>query len=104
MAKDGKSTKEIAELLHVGKATVDSHRNAIRQKLGLANEKVNPGDLSAGPIGAEEARKNHGSGRECDFTTLETMRGTGLSPSASRAPGKSARRGLPGLSEATDFF
>ena len=35
MIKGGKTTKEIAELLHIGKATVDSHRNNIRNKLGL---------------------------------------------------------------------
>jgi len=41
MIKGGKTTKEIAELLHIGKATVDSHRNSIRKKLGLGNQKIN---------------------------------------------------------------
>jgi len=41
MIKNGKSTKEIADLLHLGKATVDSHRNSIRKKLGLAKKRVN---------------------------------------------------------------
>lgn len=39
--RDGKSTKEIQELLGVSKATIDSHRNHIRAKLGIKNGKIN---------------------------------------------------------------
>jgi len=36
MVKDGKSTKEIAEVLGVEKSSVDAHRNRIRKKLALS--------------------------------------------------------------------
>jgi PAS domain S-box-containing protein len=39
--RDGKTTKEIAELLNVGTSTVHTHRNSIRAKLGLAHKDVN---------------------------------------------------------------
>jgi PAS domain S-box-containing protein len=39
--KQGKSTKEIAEILHLSTSTIDSHRNTIRKKLGIANKNVN---------------------------------------------------------------
>jgi len=39
--KDGKTTKEIAELLNCSKGTIDFHRNNIRKKLGLRNTKRN---------------------------------------------------------------
>ncbi|MEN6318148.1 MAG: LuxR C-terminal-related transcriptional regulator [Syntrophaceae bacterium] len=39
--KDGRTTKEIAELLGVAPSAIDSHRNNIRIKLGLNNKKVN---------------------------------------------------------------
>jgi len=41
LIKDGKATKEIAQILGIGKRTVDSYRDNIRDKLGLANKKVN---------------------------------------------------------------
>ncbi|MCG6536877.1 MAG: LuxR C-terminal-related transcriptional regulator, partial [Syntrophales bacterium LBB04] len=40
MVRDGKTTKEIAEVLGVETASIDTHRNNIRKKLGL-NRKVN---------------------------------------------------------------
>jgi DNA-binding CsgD family transcriptional regulator/GAF domain-containing protein len=39
--KDGRTTKEIAELLHISKAAVDKHRYLIRERLGLSNGKTN---------------------------------------------------------------
>lgn len=41
LVKEGKTTKEMAEILLIGKRTVDTYRNNIRHKLGLANKKVN---------------------------------------------------------------
>jgi DNA-binding CsgD family transcriptional regulator len=40
MVKDGKTTKEIAEVLGVATSSIDAHRNSIRKKLGL-NRSVN---------------------------------------------------------------
>ena len=39
--KEGKISKEIAELMGVSKACIDFHRNNIRKKLNLNNKKVN---------------------------------------------------------------
>jgi DNA-binding CsgD family transcriptional regulator len=36
MVKDGKTTKEIAEILGVETSSIDAHRNSIRKKLGLS--------------------------------------------------------------------
>ena len=41
LIKEGKSTKEIAKMMKVGKGAVDLHRHHIRNKLGLNNKKVN---------------------------------------------------------------
>ena len=41
LVKEGKTTKEIAKILGLGKRTVDSYRDNIRDKLGLANKKIN---------------------------------------------------------------
>ncbi len=41
LIKEGKTTKEIAEILCVSKAAIDFHRDKIRKKLGLNKKKVN---------------------------------------------------------------
>jgi PAS domain S-box-containing protein len=41
LIKEGKTTKEIAELLNASTGTVDFHRNNIRNKLNLKNKRVN---------------------------------------------------------------
>jgi DNA-binding CsgD family transcriptional regulator len=41
LIKEGKSSKEIAELLNLSKASIDTHRNNIRKKLGLSKIKAN---------------------------------------------------------------
>ncbi len=41
LIKQGKTTKEIAELLNLSKRTINFHRENIRDKLGLKNQKVN---------------------------------------------------------------
>ena len=41
LIKDGKTTKEIADLLNLSPSTVDFHRNNIRSKLGLKNKSEN---------------------------------------------------------------
>jgi PAS domain S-box-containing protein len=41
LIRQGKSTKAIAEMMHLAESTIDFHRNNIRAKLGLKNTKIN---------------------------------------------------------------
>jgi PAS domain S-box-containing protein len=41
LVKQGKTTKSIAELLGLSPRTVEFHRNSIRNKIGLKNQKIN---------------------------------------------------------------
>lgn len=41
LIKEGKTTKEIAEMLYLAESTISFHRNNIRNKLGLNKEKIN---------------------------------------------------------------
>ncbi|MFZ7126732.1 MAG: PAS domain S-box protein [Desulfobacterales bacterium] len=41
MVRQGRTTKEIAELMGVATSTIDSYRNSIRDKLGLRNKGIN---------------------------------------------------------------
>jgi PAS domain S-box-containing protein len=41
LIRDGKTTKEIAELLNLSGRTVESHRQSIRMKMGIRNRKAN---------------------------------------------------------------
>ncbi|MCP4347750.1 MAG: response regulator [Desulfobacterales bacterium] len=39
--RQGKTSKEIAQLMNLSARTIESHRNSIRQKLGIKNKKTN---------------------------------------------------------------
>jgi PAS domain S-box-containing protein len=41
LIKDGRTTKEIAEIIGVGSSAIDSYRKSIRNKLKLSNQKIN---------------------------------------------------------------
>lgn len=41
LVKQGRSTKEIAEILSLAVCTINSHRDSIRRKLGINNKKIN---------------------------------------------------------------
>jgi PAS domain S-box-containing protein len=41
LVRDGKTNKEIAEMLHLSKSTILTHRHHVRVKLGIRNKKVN---------------------------------------------------------------
>ncbi|MBL0713851.1 MAG: hypothetical protein JJV98_09125 [Desulfosarcina sp.] len=41
LVKQGKTTKEIAELMNLATSTIDTHRNKIRKKLSIKNKKIN---------------------------------------------------------------
>jgi DNA-binding CsgD family transcriptional regulator len=40
LVRDGKSSKEIASMLNLSKSTIHTHRQRIREKLGLANQGI----------------------------------------------------------------
>lgn len=41
LIKDGRSSKEIAQVLHITEATVNFHRKNLRIKFGLNNRRIN---------------------------------------------------------------
>jgi PAS domain S-box-containing protein len=41
LVRDGKTNKEIAQIMHLSKSTILTHRHHVRAKLGIRNKKVN---------------------------------------------------------------
>jgi len=41
LVRQGKTTKEIAEFMNLATSTIDTHRDKIRNKLGIKNKKIN---------------------------------------------------------------
>jgi len=41
LVKQGKRTKEIAEILNLSTSTIDTHRDSIRKKFGITHKKIN---------------------------------------------------------------
>ena len=41
LVKEGKTSKEIAEIMHLSTKTIDFHRENIRKKLGIKNKRIN---------------------------------------------------------------
>lgn len=41
LVREGRPTKEIAQMLHLSKSTIDTHRDHIREKLSIKNRKTN---------------------------------------------------------------
>ena len=41
LVRDGRSTKDIAEMLNISERGIEFHRNNIRLKLGIKNRKTN---------------------------------------------------------------
>ncbi|MBU0481718.1 MAG: response regulator [Proteobacteria bacterium] len=54
--KDGKTSKEIAEIMNLSPETISNHRKNIRKKSGIANKKVN---LRTALLSLVESRSSH---------------------------------------------
>jgi len=66
MIKDGKTSKEIAEIMNISPDTVNNHRKQIRKKSGISNKKVN---LRTALLSITE-------NREQSFSPADTTRST----------------------------
>jgi len=56
LVRDGKSNKDMAELMNISLNTVESHRHNLRKKLGLRNKKIN---LRSYLLSLNRASKSH---------------------------------------------